>query len=139
MTHEEYTELRKYHSFAASLGTSDAVYRALRAADEAVLGDVEDAFFGFQWDNRLFLSTAANKANEFLGTLAHESEHVFRRAHLADYTEPSVLCREEFAAYGAEILLRKETLSKRDAAKIHARLRSLFDLSALQPDSCDKR
>ncbi len=136
MNTAEFTELRKYHNFSAISGNTATRFQKLRAGDDDMMNEIHGAFAGFQWGNRLFVSTSQS-ANGFLETVAHEVTHYLREAHLGDYKDPQVICIEESEAYRAEILLRRPKVTARESADIHAKLRRYFDLSKLRPDSCD--
>jgi hypothetical protein len=139
MTRFEVTELVKYVPLDAQFpGGVSAQHRLLRNADARLMGVVERALYGFQWEDRMYLRTGMS-LDDLVITLAHEGEPVFRQAHLGDYTDPRVTCAEELAAYEAEILLVRDRVSGNERAKIHRELRELFDLSALKANSCELR
>jgi hypothetical protein len=137
MTRLEFDELDKTEDLSSFGATPDEQYRALRRAEAPAMRTVHALIYGFQWENRIYLSTGMSDAR-MAETLAHEVRHVERAAHARNYDDQRVTCVEETAAFEAEIEVNR-ALTDADRKEIAAKVRDLYELDKLRPDTCTYR
>ena len=138
MTRTEYTELEKSIDLTDLGGTPDERYAQLRQAEAPILRSVHAQLYGFQWENRIYLSTGMSDSR-MLKTLAHEAMHVLRKAHLRNYDDQRVVCVEELEAYKAEVLVERDELTESDIDRLRRSVEDVYELDKLRPESCTYR
>jgi hypothetical protein len=138
MTRVEFVELQKGSDLTPFGATPDEQYASLRRADAPAMKTVHTMMYGFQWENRIYVSTAMSDAM-MLGTIAHEVQHVLRKAHLRNFEDQRVTCVEEIAAFEAELLLKRDVLTEAERESVHANVLDLYELDKLRPGTCGYR
>jgi hypothetical protein len=138
MTHVEFAELQKGSDLTALGATPEEQYASLRRADAPAMKSVHAMIYGFQWENRIYLATGMSDSRT-LTTIAHEVQHVLRRAHLRNFEDQRVTCVEEIAAAEAEILVRHDALTDAQRTKVHADVLELYELEKIRPGTCTYR
>jgi len=138
MTHVEFAELQKGTDLTALGKTPEEQYASLRRADAPAMKSVHAQIYGFQWENRIYLSTGMSDSRT-LETIAHEVQHVLRRAHLRNFEDQRVTCVEEIAAAEAELLVRRDTLTDAERSKVHASVLDLYELDKIRAGTCTYR
>lgn len=138
LTRLEFDEFAKDADLSAMGATPDEQYRALLRAEAPAMRTMHALVYGFQWEDRIYLSTGMTDTR-MAETLAHEVRHVERKAHERNYDDQRVTCVEETAAYEAEIEVHRPVLTEEDHRMIAAKVRELYELDKLRPDTCTYR
>jgi hypothetical protein len=138
MTRLEFDELAKDSDLSALGETREEQYRALRRAEAPAMRTVHALIYGFQWEDRIYLSTGMSDAR-MAETLAHEVRHVERAAHTRNYDDQRVICVEETAAFEAEIEAMRAELTDADRREVARTVRELYGLDRLRADTCTYR
>ena len=107
VTRAHFEEFVKYVDYSKVKGDP---FQALRNGNKDAVATTQNALMGFQWDNVAYMSLEMNE-DEYLDTLAHEVKHVLREAE-KHYGTAKDVCIEEFEAYKASKLVKKEELSQ---------------------------
>jgi hypothetical protein len=138
MTRLEFKELQKGMDLTAFGATPEEQYQGLRRAEAPGMRSVHGQIYGFQWENRIYMSTSMSDAL-VLETIAHEVRHVLRKAHERNFEDQRVTCVEEIAAFEAEILVKKDSLTEEESARVKRTVRELYELDKLHSDTCTYR
>ena len=138
MTRLEFAELQKDSDLTALGATPDEQFAALRRAEAPGMRSVHAQMYGFQWENRIYLSTGMTDS-EMLETIAHEVQHVLRKAHERNFDDQRVTCVEEQAAFEAQILVKRDELTDAERAGVKRTVRELYELDKMRPDTCTYR
>jgi hypothetical protein len=136
MTRLEYGELEKGGSDLPSLGgTQDERYQRLRRAEAPIMKQVHAEVYGFQWENRIYLSTGMSDSR-MVETIAHEVRHVRRQAHLRNYDDQRVVCVEELEAFKAEVEVRRALRGPQEIIDLRKKVNDIYELDKLRDESC---
>lgn len=128
-------EFRQLLRFAPDAPRSEASIRQLHLAlargELRSLHAISRRFLGYQWENRLYVSPHQCE-EELVATLAHETMHYLRGAHLADFTRIEVLAREEIAAYEAEVRVHRPRVTRAELEAIRSGVERMITLGCLR-------
>jgi hypothetical protein len=135
VTKGDFEHIRKDVDLSVLGATPEAQYAALRRGDASGMKSIHTQVYGYQWENRIYLATDMSDAR-VLATLAHETQHVLRQAHLRNFKDQRVTCVEELEAYKAEVLVKKPVISDEELAKMRVDLNELYELDHIRNDTC---
>jgi hypothetical protein len=138
MTRLEFDELAKDSDLTALGATRDEQYASLRRADAPAMKTVHALIYGFQWEDRIYLSTGQSDSR-MVETIAHEVQHVLRNAHARNFDDQRVTCVEEIAAFEAEILVKKAELTDEERASVRKNVVELYELDKMRAETCTYR
>jgi len=91
--------------------------------------------YGYEWEDRIYLASTMGE-NRTLETIAHETKHVLRQAHLRNFDDQRVTCVEEYESALAEHLVHTDTLSDEERLTILEDMKKLYELDKLAPGTC---
>lgn len=123
----------------SALGTTrDEQWNAIRRGDASGIKSIHTQIYGYAWENRVYLSTGMSDSR-VLETLAHEVQHVLRKAHLRNFKDQRVTCVEELEAFKAEVLVKKPVISDEELLAMRKNLNELYELDHIRDDTCTYR
>lgn len=138
VTKGDFEEFRKDLDLSAFGSTAEQQWSAIRRGDASGIKSVHTQVYGYAWENRVYLSTAMSDSR-VLETLAHEVQHVLRKAHLRNFGDQRVTCVEELEAFKAEVLVKKAVISDDELTAMHANLLELYALDHIRAGTCTYR
>jgi hypothetical protein len=138
VTKDDFEHIRKDVDLSALGATPDEQYKALRRGHASGMKSIHTQIYGYQWENRIYLATDMSQAR-VLGTIAHEVQHVLRKAHLRNFEDQRVTCVEELEAAKAEVLVKKPFIGDEELARMRIELNDLYELDRIRDDSCTYR
>lgn len=138
MAPQHFDHFRADVDLSAFGATPEEQWRRLREGQTAGMRSVHAQVHGYMWDDHVYIaSNGGDKAT--LETLAHEAEHVFRKAHERNFKDQRVTCVEEHAAARAEALVHKDALSPEEDRALLDRTIELYELDKIAPGTCGYR
>ncbi len=138
VTKGDFEQFEKDLDLSALGSTPEAQYAAIRRGDASGIKSIHAQVYGYAWETRVYLSTTISDTR-FLETLAHETQHVLRKAHLRNFDDQRVTCVEELEAFKAEVLVKKAVISDEELAAMRKSLNELYELDRIRDDTCTYR
>lgn len=137
-TRSDFEHLADDTDLSAGGATREEQFKRLRAGDEKIMRSLHAQLFGYEWEDRVYLASTMS-ADKTLETLAHETQHVLRQAHVRNFEDQRVTCVEELAAARAEQLVHKDVLTDQEERETMDRVHDLYELDKLAPGKCSYR
>ena len=138
MAPQHFEHFRADTDLSAFGATPEEQWRRLRDGQTRGMRSVHAQLDGYMWDDHVYIATGGD-LKMTVETLAHEAEHVFRKAHERNFKDQRVTCVEEHAAARAEVLVHKDDLSPEEDRALLDRTIDLYELDKIAPGTCGYR